>query len=396
MNFNEIYDLVKSAENFEDLKEKLKGVDIDTKEIGAPFTTVAGALASENPDNNERVEWLRLLGANVNNIALGYALRGDVGKVEEYKTTHNALERDIIIGYVIGGHKAEAEKHAEKSNPNHKKNLDYLAYAYAIAGVDDQVIKYRELGADVKLIAKGYALNGDLSMVRSYYADYPTSKDSIVEGYARAGDLFKAVRFAKGDIIPVFIGCIRAGNEEALQSYLKTDLKYAHGIAYAYAYERKDEKVEEYRTQYNASSKMIAQGYEAAGNTAKVKEYDMSALLKSYIEQRTEKRDKSEKTKEYLHPHLPGFFQKSFTKKKEAVEKLMSALDGNAEDGADLTKHLATLRNGTLGKELRAFIKAGKADELVGDKKVTSVTEFVKALEKQCKAAEVKPTTPPS
>ncbi|WP_158618867.1 hypothetical protein [Legionella qingyii] len=44
--------------------------------------------------------------------------------------------------------------------------------------------------------------------------------------------------------------------------------------------------------------------------------------------------------------------------------------------------HCSVLRNGNLGKELRAFIKAGKADELVS-KEVHTVRDFLDALQRK-------------
>ena len=46
-----------------------------------------------------------------------------------------------------------------------------------------------------------------------------------------------------------------------------------------------------------------------------------------------------------------------------------------------LSPHLSTLRHGELGKELRTFVKAGKADAIVGGKPVRTVRAFVAALQ---------------
>ena len=117
------------------------------------------------------------------------------------------------------------------------------------------------------------------------------------------------------------------------------------------------------------------------------KKYDIHYLLDSYLERRaavTEKgraavTDSSAKTKEYFYGSFFSVFQKSFTQKKEAVTALKSALSG---DSVDLSKHLSTLRNGNLGKELRAFIKSGMGYALVG-KEVNSVSDFVQALQEK-------------
>jgi len=63
--------------------------------------------------------------------------------------------------------------------------------------------------------------------------------------------------------------------------------------------------------------------------------------------------------------------------KTKAVTALQTALTGMK---VDLAEHLPTLRNGKLGQKLRAFIKAGLADELV-DQEVRTVTDFIRTLE---------------
>ncbi|MBA3536373.1 MAG: ankyrin repeat domain-containing protein [Tatlockia sp.] len=100
-------------------------------------------------------------------------------------------------------------------------------------------------------------------------------------------------------------------------------------------------------------------------------------LLDNYLTNRTEKVDEKGKTKKYLYSYIPEFFQKSFEEKLEAVTVLQKALKG---EKVDLASHLSTLRNGNLGKELRAFIKAGKANSLVNCE-VDTISEFVAALD---------------
>lgn len=87
--------------------------------------------------------------------------------------------------------------------------------------------------------------------------------------------------------------------------------------------------------------------------------------------------DSSGTTKEYFHGSFFSNFQKSYTQKREAVSALKNALKG---EDVDLSEHLSTLRNGTLGKELREFIKSGMGNTIVG-KKVNTVRDFVQALQ---------------
>lgn len=106
----------------------------------------------------------------------------------------------------------------------------------------------------------------------------------------------------------------------------------------------------------------------------------MTELLDSYLKEREAVKDSTGTAPvEYFYGSFFAVFQKSYTQKKDAVNALKSALEGNE---VDLSKHLSTLTNGNLGNELRAFIKAGKANELVR-KEVTTVSDFVSALQEQ-------------
>jgi hypothetical protein len=148
-------------------------------------------------------------------------------------------------------------------------------------------------------------------------------------------------------------------------------------IALGYARAGNHERVEAYRTEHGASVGDIALGYALAGNHEKEKKYDINCLLDSYLKERTAVVDSSGRTKEYFHGSFFAVFQKSFTQKRDAVTALKSALSG---DNVDLSEHLSTLRNGSLGKELRAFVKSGMANALAG-KEVTTVSDFVRALQ---------------
>lgn len=142
------------------------------------------------------------------------------------------------------------------------------------------------------------------------------------------------------------------------------------------AREGQDEKVEWMR-QLGADVDWIAYGYALTGNHEKQKKYDINCLLDSYLRERGAVTDSSGKTKEYFYGSFFSAFQKSFTQKNDAVHALKSALEGK---NVDLSEHLPTLRNGHLGKELRAFVKSGMANALVGTE-VTTVSGFVQALQ---------------
>ncbi|CDZ79056.1 ankyrin repeat protein [Legionella massiliensis] len=112
---------------------------------------------------------------------------------------------------------------------------------------------------------------------------------------------------------------------------------------------------------------------------------ELDDIIEQYLDHRTNQVDDQGKTKEYLRYYISGFFQKSFSQKKDAVNILQQALKG---EKVDLAAHLATLRNGNLGKQLRAFIRSGKADCLVGCK-VETVSSFVAILHAKVNMAGV-------
>ncbi|WED41978.1 hypothetical protein [Legionella cardiaca] len=295
--FDEVYTIAIESNDFEELKRKLKKIHIDAPSIKDGFFVTAAAQLAIKGKNN-KVEWMRQLGANVDDIAYGYALAGNHERAEAYRTAHGA-------------------------------NVDAIAYGYALVGNHERVETYRtEHGANVNFIVSGYARAGNHKRVEAYRTEHGANVDAIAYGYARAGN---------------------------------------------------HERVEAYRTEHGAKVDSIAYGYARAGNQEKQKKYDINYLLNSYLKERTAVTDSSGKTKEYFHGSFFSVFQKSFTQKREAVNVLKSALEGNK---VNLNEHLPTLRNGNLGKELRAFIKSGIGNALVG-REVTTVSDFVQALQEK-------------
>jgi hypothetical protein len=102
----------------------------------------------------------------------------------------------------------------------------------------------------------------------------------------------------------------------------------------------------------------------------------LNSLLRDYLQERETYRDSNGKIKEYFYGYFFGSFQKSYTEKRAAVTCLLKVLNGEQDD---LTTHLATLRNGRLGAQLRAFVKQGLADDILGVQ-VRTVSELVKCL----------------
>ncbi|CEG61211.1 ankyrin repeat domain-containing protein [Legionella micdadei] len=112
--------------------------------------------------------------------------------------------------------------------------------------------------------------------------------------------------------------------------------------------------------------------------------YELIKIIDTYHEQRKAQKDENGKIKEYLHINIFGLFQKSYTQKHSAINALKSVLKGDYFDKEgnpiDLNTHLSTLRKGSLGENLRAFIKAGHANCIV-NRPVNTVSDFVKALQ---------------
>ena len=65
---------------------------------------------------------------------------------------------------------------------------------------------------------------------------------------------------------------------------------------------------------------------------------------------------------------------------KEALAALKEALN---EKPVNLLPHLSTLRSGKLGDAIRVFVKQGRADKLLEDKSVYTVTDFIMELHQQ-------------
>lgn len=111
------------------------------------------------------------------------------------------------------------------------------------------------------------------------------------------------------------------------------------------------------------------------------------AILDEYLNRRSAVKDDKNRTRDYLHCRFFSCFQKSYSQKQQAVIALKSVLNGDTN--VSLLPHLATLRNGQLGKTVRAFIKAGHANHIVSTP-VNTVREFVRALQNR----PVAPSTP--
>ena len=111
------------------------------------------------------------------------------------------------------------------------------------------------------------------------------------------------------------------------------------------------------------------------------KDYNLNEILNSYLNKRASARDSAGQTIEYFYFGFFNFFQTSFsfTQKREAIEALQLALTGQY---ADLTPHIPTLENGTLGQALRQFIASGKTDSIT-NQPTRNIKTFIEALQLQ-------------
>jgi len=206
-----------------------------------------------------------------------------------------------------------------------------VAYLLARESEHEKVEWLHRLGASVDDIAEGYASIGNHQYVEAYRTDHGADVGAILIGYALAGN---------------------------------------------------HDYVETYRSQYGLSLDFTSYAYDLADNHEKASEYNLRYLLDKYINRREQVTEQGI-TKDYFYSGLFSGFQNSFsyTQKLEAVNELVSALNG---DSVDLVYHLPTLINGRLGKELRQFVKGGHGNHLVG-KEVNTVSEFVKTLQDRIK-----------
>jgi hypothetical protein len=352
-----MYDLVYraalNARSKEDLEEKLKqikGLNINArKKINNRFFTAASKLAYEG--KSKQVAWLEELKAVKLEIAIGYAWAGNEDKVCAYHDLFPEILCDIV-------------------------------QAYAEAGNHNQVQKYlRDYEGDpsvVKSVIRGYGISGNYLLMHDILTQQlPGERDheEALRGLAQGGHhkhvkkYLEEISALKADNANLYLMCV-------IQGYMK-------GGYY--------DKVDQYRINYKIKNQAIVSNYRMYKNIyGGIKEFDnalnqcsLSTMLSSYLKKRTLVVDNQDKTKEYFYK---GFFtsrQKSYKQKQEAVEALRDAIVGIS---VDLTTHLSVLENGRLGKKLKKFIESGRANELVRNKEVKSISEFLEALEEKNKS----------
>jgi hypothetical protein len=252
-----------------------------------------------------------------------------------YRTKHNADPIAIALAYALYEDRTKAEKYFQDNNIE----KHWLALADSLLGRPINLEEYKDNPKALAFIGFGSGLMRSTPL---------GDKSFLIEEFENQE---AKNAFVQGDILAGF--STELGAEQRLESY------FFHGASYKAA----------------ANAFLVEEDHE------NLKKYDMKTIALDYLKMRTEEREFPDgPTKQYHHFNIFGFFQKSYQQKSLAVLNLIDALDG--KPGVDLKSHLSTLQDGRLGKQLREFIKAGKADELVG-KKVTTVKDFVTALQEQ-------------
>ncbi|MDR3502558.1 MAG: hypothetical protein P4L79_08240 [Legionella sp.] len=157
--FDEIYRIAIESNDFDELKRKLKD-PLDKYAIDPLFEAVSGktpgalaldaAVGRKNgfkgtvaahlalEGHHDKVEWLRQLDANPTDIAYAYALAGNDEQVEIYRTQHNVDVHAIAQGYARGGHHEQVEIYRIQ----HGANIKVIAYGYEQGGDRESVLKY--------------------------------------------------------------------------------------------------------------------------------------------------------------------------------------------------------------------------------------------------------------
>jgi hypothetical protein len=394
--YDDILAAVSAAENKPDLKNRLdalrranKGYYIDDKKRDADIKqdfTVAAKLAYESRNNEslgKKVKWLRQLGADPSEIAMGYAMAGDNKRVNFYRNKLKADPNKILHGYILGNHNKYVTKYIDMYGA---KPLTAIT-AYAILGDGDLVKSiintYKTLSEEQvwNAIVSGWAQGGHDTTIDEKYLSLAQYAPAIVYGYALVGNQAR---------VNEIVGIALQDFDNTDENHIKYRSEIFNNIATGYAEGGHHELAKQLHQEHpKIPAKAFEQGYKARLDVGRANEFNLSKIVTAYLKERKNIKDGKEgPTREYKTINFP-FFQFSFTKKKAAVEALKEALKGNYDANNQLTDHLPALRDGNLGKGIRKFVKEGFADELVG-KEVRTVSDFVKALHQQNKVNVVK------
>jgi hypothetical protein len=366
------------------LDEKILDPDTGQQFTAASLLAFRGQAA--------QVRCLYELGADVTEIVKGYAMAGNAAEIsyylkeyEEHPFILSQLRSACVVGYVF----ADKQDLISELHEQDFSISDLIAESYALAGKEDLAAAYYILHVRTFPDQKEELLQilvSDIARSRHGEITNPLFKEAleanpsqfylpIVQGYARSGRTDKLITYLddlKQKNIPNF-------NEICNKAFFDS-AAYGHHLQVEELYKKFANK---------DTNSTIFNGYLSTNNREAAKGFYVDAILQSYlIKRKLDTEPGTKLTREYKHKWLPKFFQKSFKEKEDAVNALEAALHG---EKISLEPYLATLRDGTLGKDLRAFIKKGRADyleingmPLVGEdgQKIRTVTDFVRAVEK--------------
>jgi hypothetical protein len=390
-NFDLIYKAIEDATSETDLKKKLDKLakadpnffidEVKLYELTVVPFTAAGmwafnkTMSKSSKEDYEKVEWLCNLGANPQEIIMGFAYGGNESQVSHYQNLYHVDPSAIAYAFILGHGREEGEQLAQEYLTT-KGSRIAMAGALAFLGHEEELAKfYNQIKTEVdgnrliQCICSNATAGGKQSLCEFYSKQYQGDKNEIKLGIVRANAFFGRHELVES--------AIQHGGKDLIEGAIK-----------AYADAGFHEKVKALCKQYNVNPEVAAQGYMERGNKNSAKQFDLNRLLDGYLEERGNVRDKHQNPKEYKGLNFPFFqmFQKSFTEKKLAVAALKKAISGEQiPDNFDLTQHLSVLKDGNLGKALRQFVREGYADHFVKGKKVGTVTEFITNLDKKIK-----------
>lgn len=407
MKFEDVYNLVKRCKDEEEFQSECKKLGLE----GAALNPIKGKRAIDVTPiyqlafdrDYDRVEWLLNMGVEPIYAAAGYArgnyiygcneiitkyYSGDYNStIKSVRPIHFSKEKrqdsiydssasyemgydesytcaDLVVqSYVAGGHVApiriitkneamvvvgliDAEKYEDaRALTAHRETKFFeqqyykamVAHAYAAMGKDEEASEFLDfeeetepeykLPADDKgaylCLAEGYAKAGNHKKIQEMYQHKKLSMDDVIDCYNLVGNTNRA-------------------------DYLKT-------------YKMGPETFGPHITK-----RIWRSGVDPVSNAP------IEKILDTYLLQRKLYTDSKDETKKYKDMR---FFGKSFEQKEKAVLALKAALKG---EQVDLMEHLPTLRNGDLGRVIRAYVKAGRAGE-----GVTTVREYIESLHNQ-------------
>lgn len=277
-----IYNLAKSIENLEELRQKIGALHIDALNNGIPAHTAAGRLAMEG--NHRAVQLLEQLGASPLGIVRGYASRRLQKNelMENQKILTRYLDKyprfrfQIIWAYAANGLTFLAEELLNKFSDT----INTLLTGYAYANNQQQIARYRNmLNKDqrVKALALGYTSGGHEFALSVEDAANPQIITNKAIGCIMRGDLASVTNEIKQHLLTdhyMITLLAQLGYDELVTEHELIDEQAANcsilqsdrieAIILGYLYANHWAKVEEYRNKYSMSPEVMDVLYQKA------------------------------------------------------------------------------------------------------------------------------------